>query len=270
MPIFIILCLICITAAVIIWSGFFIKPTPFPEYSQKSGTIEFIPLPKDLPAPVERFYRNVYGDRIPVITSAVLTGRAKMRPFGPFYLQARFRFTHNAGKDFRHYIEVTFFTIPIMRVNECYLDGKACMELPFGIDEGGNLDQAANLGLWAETAWFPAVFLTTPGVRWESVDNETAVLLVPFNQGTESFTIRFNGETGFPVSMEALRYHDSKSIEKVLWVNRFLDFQTSNGKTFFTTGSSRWMDQPSPWAYFTVESIVFNTDVSSYVRQKGI
>lgn len=256
--------------AIIIWFGFFIKPVPFPDYPVESGEIKSIPLPEGLPAPVERYYRLVYGDRIPVITSVILTGRAKLRPSGPFFLPARFRFTHVAGKDYRHYIEATFFNMPIMKVNERYIDGKARMELPFGTDEGDRLDQAANLGLWAETCWFPAVFLTTPGVVWEPVDKDTSSLIVPFNNGTDRITVRFDPETGFPDTFEALRYHDSKSPEKVLWVNHFLDYQSVNGKGFFTTGSARWMDQDSPWAYFTVENIVINADVSAYVRQKGI
>jgi hypothetical protein len=60
--------------------------------------IKTIPLPEGLPQPVERYYRVVYGDEIPVITSAVLTGHATLRPFGPVFLPARFRFTHLAEK----------------------------------------------------------------------------------------------------------------------------------------------------------------------------
>ena len=37
------------------------------------GHSAFAALPAGLPAPVERFYRTLYGDRIPVITSAVIT-----------------------------------------------------------------------------------------------------------------------------------------------------------------------------------------------------
>jgi hypothetical protein len=40
-------------------------------------------------------------------------------------LPGRFRFIHDAGKDYRHYIEVTLFGFPIMKVNEFYLDGKS-------------------------------------------------------------------------------------------------------------------------------------------------
>jgi hypothetical protein len=185
-------------------------------------------------------------------------------------LPSRFRFTHAAGKDYRHYIETTFFNLPFMKVNERYLDGKGRMELPFATDEGENLDQAANLGMWAETAWFPAVFLTTPGVSWLPVDDNTAQLVVPFNQGIDSYIVRFNPETGFAEYFEAMRYHDSKSTSKVLWINHTEEAKEVNGKVQFVTGSATWMDDGKPWAYFTMEDMVFNSDVSEYLRQKGL
>ncbi len=66
---------------------------------------------------MERFYRAIYGDRIPVIESAVISGRAQLRVFGITF-PARFRFTHVAGKDYRHCIEATIFGLSIMKVNE--------------------------------------------------------------------------------------------------------------------------------------------------------
>ena len=57
------------------WLGLQVKPAPFPAISGTSAALQTIPLPSGLPAPVERFYRLTYGDHIPVITSAVITGR---------------------------------------------------------------------------------------------------------------------------------------------------------------------------------------------------
>ena len=68
-----------------------------------------VPLPAGLPAPVERFYRTVYGEDVPVIETVVITGRATMRPMFNIPLPARFVFIHNTGRDYRHYFEATFF-----------------------------------------------------------------------------------------------------------------------------------------------------------------
>ncbi len=122
-----------------------------------------MPLPAGLPAPVERFYHALYGDRVPVITTAVLSGRCWMRPAGPLMLPARFRLTHIAGHAYRHYIEMTFFGIPLIRANEYYRDGRGRMDITvIGTDEGTKYDQAANIALWAEALYFPSLFLTDP------------------------------------------------------------------------------------------------------------
>jgi hypothetical protein len=161
------------------WLAVQIKPSPFPTFAQRTPPLETVPLPKGLPAPVERFYRQLYGENVPVIRSAVITGRATVRPVGPITFPARFRFTHSAGQGYRHYIEATLFGLPLMQVNERYLDGHALGITPFGTDEGAQVDQGANLGLWAESIWLPAIFLTDSRVHWEAVDEDTALLVGP-------------------------------------------------------------------------------------------
>ncbi len=138
------------------WLGLQIKSAPFPAFPQRQPKLETVPLPQGLPAPVERFYRKIYGENIPIIKSAVITGRAEVRPVGPITFPARFRFTHNAGKGYRHYIEATVFGLPLMRVNERYLDGRARGETPFGVDEGEKIDQGAVIWMDDGKPW--AVF----------------------------------------------------------------------------------------------------------------
>ena len=64
------------------WVGLRLKPAPFPTVPKPQASPDTIPLPAGLPAPVESFYRVTYGDRIPVLTSAVVSGRGTMRLFG--------------------------------------------------------------------------------------------------------------------------------------------------------------------------------------------
>ena len=123
-----------IALSVIGWLGLKIKPRPFALYPGQTPELETIPWPDDLLAPVEQFYRTLYGDQIPVIESAAISGRARLRLFGITF-PGRFRFTHLAGQDYRHYIEATIFGLPITKVNEYYLDGKSRLELPFGVIE---------------------------------------------------------------------------------------------------------------------------------------
>ncbi len=166
----------------IIWLGLSIKPKPFSSLAASKGSANKISIPDSLPSPVKKFYSQIYGSEMPIVESAIISGRAKMRIMGITF-PARFRFLHKAGKSYHHNIELKFFGLPVMKVDEYYLDGNAKLELPFGtIENEPKVNQGANLALWGEAIWFPSIFLTDPRARWESVDNNTAILKVPFEE----------------------------------------------------------------------------------------
>ena len=249
--------------------GLRIQPAPFPPYPEQTPPLTTISLPSDLPAPVIRYYENTSGEEIPVIDSAVISGRATMRVFGITF-PARYRFTHEAGQNYRHYIEATLFGIPIMKVNESYLDGHARMETPGGVTENeSKIDQAANLGLWAESIWLPSIFLTDPRVHWERAGDNDAQLVVPFEDADEIFTVTFNAETGLLATLEAMRYREATDESKILWRNEAVRWSQMADYLLPTVGSATWMDEGTPWAVFTVEEVVYNVDVSDYIRASG-
>jgi len=250
------------------WLGLQIRPKSFAPIEQPASAIETMPLPANLPVPVERFYRQVYGDEIPVIHSAIISGHTIMRVNGiPF--PGRFRFTHIAGQGYRHYIEATLYGNPIMKVNEHYLDGKGRLDLPFGIFEGEQTDSAANLGLWAESIWLPAILLTDERVRWEAVDETTAILVIPFQEREQTFVVRFDPETGLLAMMESMRYRDAEGGVEILWINQVRQWESVDGYLIPVVGTVTWLDQGKPWAIFEVEEFVYNTDVDDYIRATG-
>jgi hypothetical protein len=84
------------TLAAIVWIGLQVKPRPFEPYRQQQPPIKMVEIPKGLPAPVDIFYRKVYGDQLPVIHSAVISGRARLR-FKGLTFPSRFRFVIPPG-----------------------------------------------------------------------------------------------------------------------------------------------------------------------------
>jgi hypothetical protein len=152
------------------------------------------------------------------------------------------------------------------------VDGKSLFEPPVGptIVDDASTNQAANLAVWAEAAWFPSIWITDPRVRWEALDDNTALLFVPFEGKEENFVMRFDPETGLLDSMEAMRYRDpGPEARKVLWITRNVPSGKIDGTQIDSTGNATWLDQGIPWATFTLEEVDFNVDVSEYIRQKG-
>ena len=92
------------------WLGLRVRPRSFPVYEERTPELETVPLPEGLPAPVARYYKSTIGDQVPVIDSAVLTGRANLRFMGITF-PGRYRIIHDAGQGYRHYIEATFFDL---------------------------------------------------------------------------------------------------------------------------------------------------------------
>ena len=233
------------------WIGLQIQPKSFPPYSEKSPTPKTITLPAGLPAPVERFYKTVYGENIPVIDTAVVSGRGYMRLAG-LRVPIRFRFTHEAGYSYRHDIDLTIFGVPVMKGYDTYLDGHGFVQTPGGAEEGPGIDQGSNVSLWAEALyWFPAVLVTDTRVQWKPVDNFTALLVVPFGEKEEVIVVRFDEETNLVQYVEAMKYKSAAG-KQVLWIN------------------SIWSDEGKPWVWLDVEDKLFNVDVHEYIRDNEL
>ena len=250
--------------ALLVRLGLQIKPKPFPPISEPSQPVAVMALPEDLPAPVASFYRQLYGEELPLVETAVISGRGKLRIKG-IRFPARFCFTHLAGRDYQHTIELTFYGFSVLKVDEYFLNGRSHFEMPFGVSQGPKIDQGANLALWAEAVWMPSVWITDQNAHWEAVDDHTALLQVPFEAQTEQFVVRFDPHTGLLDLMESMRFKGEESDRKTLWLNQVLKWDLTGKKPVPVTTTITWFDEGTPWAVLTTEQVVYNLDVSDLV-----
>jgi len=263
---------VLVALIVVVWLGFQIQPSEFAAPPFEEQEPETVPIPPGLPAPVERFLRVTYGgDQILVVKTVVLSGLAKMKPGGPWYLPARFRFIHNVGHDYRHYFEVTWYGLPILKVNEGYVDGLSFFAAPLIGAEANHpkLSQGANLALWSETFMFPAALVLDPRVSWQAVDADTSILNVPFEDATESIVVRFDPATGLVTTMEVMRYRSTTDDKKTLWIPSNDEYAVIDGTTMAAAGSATWFDQKYAWATFYTKDVLLNAEIGDYIRARG-
>jgi hypothetical protein len=253
---------------VLAWLGLRVDPHPAPPPPLAAGEVTRVPLPDGLPAPVARFYTELYGDEVPLIQSAVISGRGTMRVAGVTF-PARWRFSHSSGEAYRHHIELTVFGRRLLAVDEWFLDGHARLELPFGTSEGPGVDQGANLALWAEAVWMPSIWITDPRVSWEPIDATSASLVVPFGDTTEHFTVEFDPTTGLLQRMESMRSRGDEAEARTLWINEAPTWGELDGWLLPLRTTVTWGDERSAWADLRTEEVVYNAELDAYIGRAG-
>jgi hypothetical protein len=247
--------------AVIVWLGTRIKPPRFKSPNWRSRDLGSTHLPADLPVPVARYARAVFGDTVPLVESAVLIGRAELT-FNGITFKGRFKFYHRAGLAYYHSIELTWFGLPVIKVHERYMDGQAILNIPGArIENDEKTNLSANPGLWAESIWLPSIWFTDDRVQWIAVDDTTAKLIVPDAADEEQFTLTFDPGTGLLKEMKTLRYQESDDPARHRWTNTAIEWGEKNGIRIPVLASTRW-DDDKPWAVWFIDDVVYNVDVS--------
>jgi hypothetical protein len=248
----IILIVLVVLVGVGYW-GLQIAPKPFEAFGQATPELKTVPLPAGLPQPVERFYRAVYGGRIPVIETAVMTGQGHMKLFG-INLPMRMQVYHRAGQEFYRILQPTWFGVPIATLYDTYLNGVAHVDQPGFPDNHPKMNSASNLALWADFNNLPALYLTDARVKWEAIDDTHARLLVPSPEGgQDAFTVTFNPATGRLLATDVARWRNPGDAQKSVW-------HTVNKDG---TGYVSW-DSEAPWFNIQITETLVNVDVSRY------
>jgi hypothetical protein len=246
------------------WLGLQVKPTNFPPPPDIERDMGTMPLPGNLPEPVQRYYRVAIGGEIPCVETMVAWGRARMRR--GLWMPLRYRLTHVAGSAFMREMEVTWFGQTFLRGVDSFADGHGRMQIAGAVEMSEKIDQGANTVLWTEQlAFMPSALFTHPRVRWEAIDDTSARLVFPLGDTEDSVTVWFDPETALPTKVTALRYKSSNG-EKTPWQGEYQNWKSFSGKQFPSRFAVTWEDEGSPWSYWEIEGVVFNADVPPELR----
>jgi hypothetical protein len=102
-------------------------------------------------------------------------------------------------------------------------------------------------------------------VRWESIDDTSARLIVPFGEQEEdSLRVEFDPETGLMTRMSGMRYRDQEET-KTPWRGEFSSWRTVHGIKVPHRVVGTWEDWEEPYAILDLEGAEYNADVSEKI-----
>ncbi len=253
---------------IIVWLGFQIESksfSPYPEKTRDAGAVNVSP---EIPEPVKRYSEAAAGSHVPVIRSAVVWGKAKVRMNG-IWMPVRFKEFNLAGHSFHRYLEVTWFGWTILKVNDVYRNGKGFTKIEGMLNKtetGEKIDQGSNLSLWGEIVFTPSVAITDTSARWEAVDDERVRLVIPYGEQYDSLDFKFDLKTGLITRISAMRYKGQNE-EKTPWLVNITEWMTSHYIKIPSRFSVTWEDEGSPWSYWTVEDMEYNVDITGMIKE---
>ncbi|WP_051228912.1 DUF6920 family protein [Paludibacterium yongneupense] len=211
-------------------------------------TIDFAEL-NGLPPPVQRYFRTVLKEGRTMVVGAQVRheghfnlGRSRWLPF-----RSRQQLvTHRPGFDWDARIRM----LPglTVYVHDAYVAGEGVLHASLlGLltvaRMEGNRDIAAGelMRFLAEAAWYPTALLPSQGVRWQAVDDRSA--LATFSDGTLAVTLRFgfDGEGLIEtIEADARGRAEGKTIVAMPWLGRFWNYQWRDGMRVPLNGEAAW------------------------------
>jgi hypothetical protein len=239
---------------------------PLAAFPAQTPALTSVPVPRDLPAPVARYYETIAGADVPLVETAVFTGHGTLR-FSGITFPTRVRMAHTVGQDYRQLFEATYYGRPLMAADERIIDGHAVLETPVGrVENDPGTDSASNLALWAFALMAPSAYVQDGRVRWEALDENSARLVVPSGDGEDSFTVTFDPATGLVQHMDALRYVDAEQGKKP-WRVVPGAWQEVAGMLIPTRLEVIWLEEGTPWLTAEIEDVAYNVPVADYLAE---
>jgi hypothetical protein len=223
-----------------------------------------------LPAPVQRYFRAVLKEGVPIISAATIeiSGTFNMSATGeqwkPFKSRQRVS-TRRPG--FLWDAQISMLPGLTVRVVDSYIAGKGLLHAAIlglftmaDISGDGEIARGEFMRFFAEAAWYPTALLPSQGVRWEALDDRSANATIVDGPLTLTLLFRFN-DAGLIDSFRAEARGGVVGKETVMapWEGSWSNYRTRDGMTVPFTGEVAWMRPEGRKPYFvgTVTSLTY-------------
>ena len=230
------------------------------ERGAASGLVDLVRVPDGF----RRYAAAAFGDPVPAYDTAVIWGRARLRPGGrgPWF-QARAVTYHDLGRSFAGAFPLTWFGVGLAGGRDAYVGGRGRASV-FGrpVPESPETDRSANAFMWLEAGLFPSTW-RLDGVRLEQVDGVTLRLWFPPDD--EPITWRLDAD-GMPVRLEVIRYKAPggppvpQTIELGPWIRM-------GECRFFSSATVTWADEGRPWLRWRIDGVEPGAGVMPFIAR---
>ena len=216
---------------------------------------------EDLPAPVQSYFRAVLRDGQPMVAAVSVehTGTFNMSETGeqwkPFTSTQRV-ITHRPGFDWEARVPIAPGLA--VKVHDAYIAGEGILHASlFGLVSLANMRgtpeaaQGELMRFFAEAAWYPTALLPSQGVRWESVDDNSAKATLKDGETTLTMLFRFD-ENGLieSVRAEARGRIVGGAVIPTPWEGRWSHYEFHGGMLIPLEGEVAWMLPEGPKPYW--------------------
>lgn len=212
-----------------------------------------------LPAPIRRMLEIAYPDGTPTPKTVVMRGSGRLRRKPLPWLPMKVRIFVRPGSDRVMDILVGMGPLTVMRGLDAYIDGRGFTKVAGSMDTGPEFDQGAFHTIVLETLIFPSSW-SRLGITWEPIDEDSARLLAPFKDGTETATVRFDPATALPFAYEVPRHRGRGP--KIGWRVEMHEWRRFGPVWEPGRITVRWTDEPKPWFTMRIRQVVLDADVS--------
>ena len=204
-----------------------------------------------LPAPVRGYFENTLQEGRPYIDSVRLKQEGKLRLGDASSSWKPFTATQHVTVDppgFFWNASISLVPSVSLHIRDLFRDGdgSAAVSL-YGVvpldraDPSPELNGAELVRYLAEAVWYPTALLPSEGVRWESIDAQTAKATIHHGDVSASLTFSINEDN------EVTRVHTERRYRRVdgefeptPWSGYWRDYQTRDGERIPMEGEVVW------------------------------